>query len=83
MKKVLGPPLWARDTYMHLLVEYGGQDCLHLPYRLHVCMLQTYLAASHSRNELAVAAAQYLATAATPLFEGHLHASIQPMGLLL
>ena len=83
-KKVLGLPPWTRDTYMHLPVRRGGPGCPHLPSGLHLRLLQTYMAASHSRNELSMAAAQYLATTVSSLSEGAaLQEGIQPMGLLL
>ena len=83
-KKVLGLPPWTRDTYMHQPARCGGPGCPHLPSRLHLRLLQTYMATSHSRNELAMAAAHYLATTASSLSEGaSLQEGIQPMGLLL
>ena len=83
-KKVLGLPLCTKDAYMHLSVRNEGPRCMHLPTRLRLRLLQAYMAASHPRIELAMAAAHYLATKASSLSEGlALQEGIQPMGLLL
>ena len=82
--KVLGLPPWTKLDHLYLPLRYGGPGCPKLEVCLPLHLLLTYMSASYSRNEYAIAAAPYLVSETRPVSEGSslLH-HIVPSGLSL